>query len=226
MQAIYKQIIKPGSLCFDIGAYRGVKMQAMLDAGAGQVIAVEPQPRHIANLRCLYGTDPRVTTVETAVSDHAGYMNLNICDQADTIATLSDRLQTKGRFHKRGFKWSHQHEVRVTTLDNLISVFGAPHFCKIDVEAHESEALLGLSNQIPYISFEFLEEFIDLAKFCLQRITQIQPSLCNYSLGESGEFASDLWCYPEELFEFIKNAPDHDPEWGKWGDIYVMRNDP
>lgn len=226
MKSIYSQIIRPGDLCFDIGAYKGEKTRAMLEAGAGEVICVEPQPRHVHHLKHCFRADQRVTIVQRAVSNYAGVFDLEICDQADTIATLSNHLQTKGRFHSRGFKWGTKYPVKTVTLDSLIQLFGQPYFCKIDVETHEAQTLLGLCSPIPYISFEFLDEFIDQAKFCLNRIESLRSVECNFSLGESGVFYLSEWCKPRDLFNLIANSDNHDPEWGRWGDIYTRLPQP
>jgi len=34
--------------------------------------------------------------------------------------------------------------------------YGLPHFCKIDVEGFEEQALAGLSRPLPVLSFEFI----------------------------------------------------------------------
>src|SRR5690348_10138144 len=65
-RALYAAFIKPGDLCFDIGAHVGNRTEHFLALGA-RVVAVEPQPAAMALLRRWYGSDPRVTLVEAAL---------------------------------------------------------------------------------------------------------------------------------------------------------------
>src|SRR5215472_8214381 len=64
-RALYATFIKPGDLCFDIGAHVGDRTGHFLALGA-RVVALEPQPAAMAVLQRWYGRDPRVTLVEAA----------------------------------------------------------------------------------------------------------------------------------------------------------------
>ena len=59
--------------------------------------------------------------------------------------------------------------VKVTTLDDEIKKYGAPSFCKIDVEGLEVDVLRGLSSPIKMISFEYhcSQEAIERVHKCL-----------------------------------------------------------
>src|SRR5688500_504839 len=65
--ACYRSLLPPNALCFDIGANIGDKSEALLAAGAGRVVAFEPNPGVIAELKARCGHDPRWTMVETAI---------------------------------------------------------------------------------------------------------------------------------------------------------------
>ena len=64
-------------------------------------------------------------------------------------------------------------QISVTTLDALIDEFGAPAFCKIDVEGMEAEILQGLSSALPLIAFEYVPAALPIAQACLDRLCAI-----------------------------------------------------
>jgi len=76
----YARFIRPGDLCFDIGAHVGSRLRAShvgsrlrawlpLDA---RIVAVEPQPSCMALLRRWFSRDGRVTLIEQAVGACSG----------------------------------------------------------------------------------------------------------------------------------------------------------
>ena len=67
MDAFYARIIRPGDLCFDLGAHVGNRVRSWRALGA-RVVAVEPQPALVRVLRLLYGRDPKVSIVEAGIA--------------------------------------------------------------------------------------------------------------------------------------------------------------
>src|SRR5215469_11435683 len=76
-RALYAEFIRPGDLCFDIGAHVGDRTGHFLSLGA-RVVALEPQPAPMALLRQWYGRHPRVTLVKAAVGATPGQAVLRI----------------------------------------------------------------------------------------------------------------------------------------------------
>ncbi len=138
---------------------------------------------------------------------------------AHTISTFSEDFisttQNSGRF--RQYNWNVKRQIKMTTLDNLISKFGLPQFIKIDVEGFEIEVLEGLTKAINTISYEYaVPEQTDNAVLCLQRIMEISDNKvsCNYSIGESMKWALTEWRTPEQMIAEIKSQKFTDKGFG------------
>jgi FkbM family methyltransferase len=209
----FSSIISKGDLCYDIGGNLGAKSDIFLSLGA-TVICVEPQPECVKVLRKKYRFNANVTIVAKGVSDKTGTQRLALCTQAPTIATFSDKWKT-GRF--KDYHWDDVITIPMTTLDLLISEYGLPRYCKIDVEGYELQVLKGLSKPISLISFEFTREFKDDIKRITEHLTSITQYEYNYCLGEEPGFRLAQWANPTDLLNSLSSIPDP----LLWGDIYA-----
>lgn len=193
-QRFYRQFISPGDLAFDIGAHVGNRPAAILGIGA-RVVAVEPQPLMAATLRSLYARCDGFHLVNKAVGEKAGWAEMRVSSQTPTVSTLStgwiDAVQRAESFTR--IQWDRRLPVDVTTLDNLISEFGKPVFCKIDIEGYELEALRGLSQPLPAISFEYLPPTKDKAMACIDRLLELGPYSFNVIHAEYPRFSLPDW---------------------------------
>lgn len=209
-----RDIVTPGSLVFDIGANVGRKIEAYLALQAGKIVAVEPQPSCIEKLQSKYAGVESIVLVEKAIGKIPGKLDMQICDQSNALSTMSTTWQ-KGRFSQKTF--TKKISVEVTTLDLLIKAWGLPKFCKIDVEGFEYEVLKGLSYPVPYLSFEFASEFLDMAKQCLNRLVSLGYKEFNFSEAETSRFKFNHWVSYQELLNFFETTP----KLGLWGDVYA-----
>lgn len=210
------------TLCFDIGANIGDR-SFLYRQITRRVIAVEPQPDCVAALRRRFLSDQHLKIEAVAVGEKPGIANMWLADNS-IYSTLDPSFisdaQRSGRFHEN--RWQKQIPVPLTTLDDLIKKYGRPHFLKVDVEGFEIHVFRGLSEPIPLICFEFLQERLAYATECLRQLSILAPLECNLSLGESFEFASSSWFSPEEAIEFIRR----DRTDFCWGDLYVKMHFP
>ncbi|MBN1490088.1 MAG: FkbM family methyltransferase [Phycisphaerae bacterium] len=211
--AFYSQFIRPGDLCFDIGAFVGVRTATFVELGA-RVIAVEPQAKCIEQLRQQFHDHPRVTIVPQGVAAEPGVLTLSVCEAAPTISTFSPKWKT-GRFSR--YEWPSTVDVPVTTLDALIEEHGVPVFCKIDVEGFEYSVLQGLSWPIATVSFEFAKEFLEDAERCMMYLASLGEAEFNYAYGEEALFRRPTWTDASTLLAHLHASDDET----LCGDIYA-----
>lgn len=190
----YAAFIRPGDLCFDVGAHVGNRVAAWRRLGA-RVVAVEPQSHLYGWLRRLYGRGEQVTILPLAVGAAPGEAVLHGDPRNPTVSTLSDEWRAAvGRDSSfAGVRWRAAETVAVTTLDALIGQYGRPALCKIDVEGFEAEVLRGLSAPLPVISFEYVPAAIGVAVACLAELGRLGEYEFNWFVGESHRWASPVW---------------------------------
>jgi FkbM family methyltransferase len=202
MLRFYSQFIKPGSLCFDIGANIGNYSRTFLDLEAS-VIAIEPVDETFQILRHHFSTTDRITFVKAAVSEVTGTSEIHKGDFLE-LSTLDENFIVFNKTQSNDISIRKQ-SVDLVTLDELIKTYSTPGFCKIDVEGHELEVLNGLTSIIPVISFEFLFPFKKKSLDCIKRIGELSPlAVFNYSLFEFFELENDDWLDSESFSLLIQ----------------------
>ena len=224
LRRLYAAFVSPGDLVFDIGAHLGDRTAAFAALGA-RVVAVEPQPDFARWLRRLEGRRAGVSVVEEAIGPRVGRAELARSRRHPTLATLAhgwrDRIgETNPAF--RGVRWDETLEVGVTTLDRLIQSFGAPAFCKIDVEGFEAEVLAGLSRPLKALSVEFVQGSLDVAGACIDRLERLGAWEYNAVLGERRDFVFPSWRTSDEMRGWLATGADG----ASSGDLYARSTVP
>ena len=131
-------IIKPGDICWDVGANIGFYtcLLASLVAGSGAVVAFEPAARTCGYLKENVSLNQftNVTVVNKGLSDKQEQRLLHYSEAGLAEGTASLKY-TDGR--------AASERVTLDTIDNLIRELPAPEFVKIDVEGYQLEVLRG-----------------------------------------------------------------------------------
>ena len=157
-------------LIFDIGVGSGQDTYFYLNKGFN-VVAVEADPRQFDFLNKTFSTDiaaGRLTIINAVASNIVGTKISFYCD--DFFQFASSTTPTK-----------HCREYKVETVDypTLVSNFGIPYYCKIDIEGEEENFLPNHSSSLPkYISVELLTTDMPIDK--LYRIGYKKFKLVNH----------------------------------------------
>lgn len=207
------KLLNPKDLIFDIGAHLGEKSNQFLEKDMN-IIMLEPLPNCISELKKKYEKNQNVTIIQKAVSKKIGEEVLEINTKMPTISTMASHWK-KGRFSNHD--WNSRIIVKTTTLDELIKDFGKPSYIKIDVEGYETDVLLGLSQKVGIISFEFTSEFIKNALLCINHLNKLGYEEFNFSTGEKRKFFSN-WQNKKNIIDKIEIQIEKDNL--LWGDIY------
>ena len=215
--ALYRDLLPPESLCFDVGANIGEKSEALLKARC-RVVAFEPNPLVLPELRARCGRSKDWQLVAAAVGAGSAVATLQARAEHGQSGFVKDWIgNVVGTF-----------EVPVVTLDAAIEHYGVPAYCKIDVEGWEFEVLRGLSQAVDLISLEFHLTDRDIAKTraCLELLEHFGPTKVNLTPAERAAFHLPEWMplpafrawFPGDLRTTLPGNP--------YGDIYVSRDPP
>jgi FkbM family methyltransferase len=218
MDRLYAHFIKADDLVFDIGAHVGDRIASFRRLGA-KVVAVEPQPALIKVLLRIYGHSYDIKVEQVAIGAGEGETELRINVRNPTISTASSDFihAASGAQGWSGERWTKTLRVPMTTLDALIAKHGKPSFIKIDVEGFEAEALAGLSQPVPVLSFEFTTIQRDVAQAALSRCIALGYTRFNVALGENQTLVHEEWCDAQAIAAWLAELPHE----ANSGDIYA-----
>jgi FkbM family methyltransferase len=219
----YSKFIKPGNLCFDVGANVGAKTNIFLLIGA-RVVACEPQPYCIKVLEARFKKNPNFTLVPKGVGKEVETLPLYIHEENVGATSFISEWQ------KDTAKIEGKINVDMTTMDTLISIYEKPDYCKIDVEGFEINVLNGLKTSINLLSFEY---HLDRGKHEIQKTIECLEYLSKLSSDKlyvnvipgagNIKFLRNQWFDMDEFINYFL-CDLHNNVSFKYGDIFVSFN--
>ena len=213
--SFYKRFVNPGDLCFDVGANIGNRTEVFLSLGA-QVVAIEPQRECAKILKLRFGN--KIQLKQMALGESETSAQIYISETSEISSLSKEWIDSVSQSRFSTTQWNKTESVEITTLDTLITSYGLPKFCKIDVEGYEEEVLKGLSQRIQFISFEYtIPERLTNFYNCISLLSKIDNFQCNYTIGERMEFELTEWVSKEELKDRISSLSEK----SLYGDIYI-----
>jgi FkbM family methyltransferase len=194
-------------LVFDIGAHIGTVSEQFHNAGASNIVAVEPCYESFEELRKL----PYVQAIHAAVWHEPSIIPTWYSTNQSGWSTV---LPAKWTQAYPDAIWGKAQYTPAITLEQLISLFGTPYLIKIDVEGAELNVIKGLTNKTRYLFFEFHQKFIDDAEKCLLLLQRLGYRQAHYTRENI-----DLETEPTTLIQdFI---PRWKADYVEWGNITV-----
>ena len=194
MKQMYKQFVKKGDLCFDIGSATGNRTKVFVELGAREVIAIEPTTYHQKILQRKFKNNNKVILLGHAISNKIGTGVINT-NSAMAFATMCQEEydDVSNDPSLKNLEWIGKEYVLTTTINDLISKYGVPNFIKLDVEGYEVKALQGLSHRVPALSFEYHTLHMDKAIECIDLLMDIGDYEFNYSIRETMVLKQEEW---------------------------------
>ena len=207
----WRELVQPGDLCFDVGANIGEKTEISLRAGA-RVVAFEPQPACMSELRARCKQFSQLTTINAAVGRTAEILSLYIDE-----SSLQSSLLPGWEGERVGSL-----DVPVVTLDAAIAKYGVPKYCKIDVEGWELEVLHGLSSRVPLVSFEchLNAKAIQAGQSCVRYLAALGGDQVNIVAEEETSFRLTSWMPLEDFLIWFPEGLGKN-ERPRYADIFV-----
>jgi FkbM family methyltransferase len=146
---IIRRVLGRADNAVDVGCFRGKILEEIVrQAPAGQHVAFEPNPELAAQLRARF---PTVTVHEVALSDESGTREFHVLAQLPAQSGLLRRPTDRDSDVT-------VIEVKVDTIDRLLSAHVPIRLVKIDVEGAEVNVLRGARETLrrwqPVVVFE------------------------------------------------------------------------
>ena len=137
------------------------------------------------------------------------------------VNTISRKWADELKEHKESFKHGHcgldfarSEQVETTTVEELMKLYGAPYFIKIDVEGHELSVLGGMQQPVPFLSFEVnLRTFRQEGKDCVQVLHRLKQDGCfNYTPDCTSGLVLKEWLGSRDFSAVLDSCTDESIE--------------
>lgn len=186
---------------FDIGANKGRYAQELAKTKRfNEIICVEPARACIPcliKIRSLVASwGVQMAIVQLAASECSGATVILHEGNSTALSTLHPEWLDSPRFANLPDMPSGEacsYPVKTVSLDLLIRRYGMPDLIKIDVECHEEQVLLGLSQKVPLLCFEWAIENADSVQRSLERLKTLGFTKVHVQFGDAYTYQPSTW---------------------------------
>jgi FkbM family methyltransferase len=184
---------RPIRLALDIGANRGQWAEMALSSSVGKVISFEPQKipfETLCGLTEIYLGRLEVNNFGLGKIDEM--VEMYIHDNSSELSFIDDEITDLPLLSGKTKK---SQEIHLKTLDGVYGLnrenFTELDFIKIDIEGHEYEALLGMSNLISELKPSYIQLEMNWHQlFKNQSLYQISKLLPDYTVHQIFPYGS------------------------------------
>lgn len=148
---------KKVELCVDIGGNQGTYTEQIIkQAPSCDVVVFEPAKTNVEMLNLKFTNAPNVKIEQCAVSNEIGDATLYSNEDGSGLASLTQR-----RLDHFGIDFNNTESIKTIKFEDYWKVELKSRnidICKIDIEGHELDALMGFGeaiNHVSVIQFEF-----------------------------------------------------------------------
>jgi FkbM family methyltransferase len=195
---------------YDVGANLGDKAEIFRRIPA-RVVCFEPDRTNIEFLRQRFRNRTDVTIVGKALSDRTGTAEFHVFEEGDCLNTLSPKwadvvVREFGPRFGVAKTLAGSYRVDTVTLDQAFAWLGRPDYLKIDVEGHELQVLLGMSEAPQAVSFEAnLPGFRREALACLDHLASLAPSM-EFNYDVRGQLENAKWLSAGQMRSWLEET--------------------
>lgn len=219
MKALYGSMLSAGDLCFDLGSHIGNRVDVLTSLSC-EVVAVEPHPFLASYLRRRFSANRDVVVDERGVSDESGQATLHWSPWYLTVSSLdSDWVDSLQALRSHNIAYTESQTVETTTIGELISEYGAPRYCKIDIEGLDLAVIRSMPIPISIVSFEHLPHRLDATTASLAALGDLADYRYNYFMRESHRFRVPAPVSAENLLRELRGIADR----GLACDVFAFR---
>ncbi len=216
LQSLFPQIIKKGSVVYDLGANNGIHslLFSKLTGEHGKVFSFEPLPANCKEIEVNIALNhiKNIQVVQVALSSQSGetVFHLGLHDKQGSLVGI-------------GRESGNDIKVRIVTLDEFIEAGNpAPDFLKIDIEGAEGMALHGFENKIDLIKPTFIIELHTPEQDAIVGAFFLKHHYNLYRLKQGADSAELSLKGLEWIKDLTKPYPHPD---GVWGTILAVHPD-
>jgi FkbM family methyltransferase len=193
-------------LIFDVGANEGF-ITSIFNELRCHVIAIEPSPRNFSILKARFSDNKAISLIHAALSGDNEPQVFFENRKNYATGTSSEKWKQIGevQFNATTFYSADPIKIPAFTLDDIVNKFGMPGFVKIDVEGSEQTVLTGLTQPVPFLSFEaILPFFMNETLWCIEHLHSLSSNY-RFNYVRRNRFVHDGFLPKEKIIESIKS---------------------